>query len=139
MRVLLRSRLHRVRSARVALLAFTGRRSGRRYCLPVTYWQPQPAEIVCLTSAAWSRWWVNLDGTDVEVTLRGCVRRGSASLVSEAEQRQALVSGFLAHNRHDAHHYGVARDSQGRPTEDGVARLAEDNSTKIIAIRLGAG
>jgi hypothetical protein len=61
MRTLLRSPLHGLRSERVLLPEFDGRRSGRRHRMPVSYWERTPTEIVCLTSAAWSRWWRNLD------------------------------------------------------------------------------
>ena len=46
MRLLLRSPLHRLRSRRVLLLEFRGRRSGKRYLMPVSYWERSPDEVV---------------------------------------------------------------------------------------------
>jgi hypothetical protein len=73
MRVLLRSRLHQLRSDRVLLLEF-GRRSGKQYSLPVSFWQPDENQLVCLTSTGWSAWSANLDNATVHVWLRGSRR-----------------------------------------------------------------
>lgn len=136
MRALLCSPFHTLRSGRVLLLEFTGRRSGKRYRMPAGYWQRSADQIVCLTSTAWSRWWVNLDDAEVVLRLYGQNRPGHASLVGEPEIRLELVSGFLRQNAHDAHHYGVGRDDTGRPLDVDLETLAEDPSTKVVDIRL---
>ncbi len=137
MRFLLRSPLHRLRSGRLVLLEFSGRRSGRRYVRPVSYWQPDADTLVCMSSAAWSRWWANLDGgVDVAVRLRGDERSGRASLVSDPPRRLELVKGFFASNSHDAHHYGVETDGAGAPLDAGLAELARSPDAKVIAIEL---
>lgn len=87
MRVLLRSPLHGLRSAHIILLQFTGRRSGRGYRMPVSYWQRAEDEVICLTSTAWSRWWVNLDGASVGLVLRGVTRHGRSELVADPALR----------------------------------------------------
>ena len=136
MRVLLRSPFHRLRSSRVVLLEFRGRRSGREYRMPVSYWQPSPDVVVCLTSATWSRWWLNLDGSEVGVWLRGRHRSGRSELITEEETRHSLVSGFLKHNAHDAPHYDVETDEQGQPLPAGLDALADSPDTKVIQIAL---
>jgi F420H(2)-dependent quinone reductase len=136
MRLLLRSPLHSLRSAHIILLEFTGRRSGRRYRMPVSYWQRGDAEVICLTSTAWSRWWVNLDDAPVAVVLRGATRAGRCELVAETGRRRELVSGFLRHNAQDAHHYGVDTDPQGQPTSGGLTALADSPVTKVMRIGL---
>ena len=136
MRLLLRSPLHGVRSHRLVLLEFRGRRSGRVYRMPVSYWQQSDAHIVCLTSSDWSRWWVNLDGTDLSIVLRGTTRTAHATLVNDPALRRTLVSEFLRHNAHDAHHYGVGRGPGGQPTAEDLQTLADSQSTKVISIAL---
>lgn len=136
MRVLLRSPAHRLRSRRVLLLEFRGTRSGRRYRMPVSYWERRPVTVVCLTSATWSRWWRNLDGASVVVWLRGTRRNGRAELVDDQRLKLELVSGFLRHNVDDAHHYGVVLDDTGRPTEASLAALAGSLDTKVITINV---
>lgn len=138
MRVLLRSPLHGLRSGRVVLIEYRGRRSGKRYRLPVSYWQHGPAEVVCLTSTTWSRWWRNLDGADVALWVRGQRKSGRAELVDAPELRRELVAGFLRYNAHDAHHYGVESDAEGQPRSDGLDALAESRDTKVIAIHMAA-
>jgi hypothetical protein len=138
MRIVLRSPLHSLRSRRVVLLGFRGRRSGRRYRMPVSYWEPTPSELVCLTSATWSRWWHSLDGTDVVIWLRGRERAGQVELVGDPGLRRELVSGFLRHNAHDAHHYGVETDGRGQPLAAGLDTLADSPDTKVLSILLSA-
>jgi hypothetical protein len=137
-RVLLRSPLHGLRSGRVVLIEYRGRRSGKRYRLPVSYWERVPAEVVCLTSTTWSRWWRNLDGAAVALWVRGQRKSGRAELVDAPELRRELVAGFLRHNPHDAHHYGVETDAGGQPRSDGLDALAESRDTKVIAIHMAA-
>jgi hypothetical protein len=139
MRVLLRSPLHRLRSSRVLLLEFTGRRSGRSYCLPVSYWQPDADHVVCLTSAEWSVWWRNLDGAELAVWLRGRRRAGRSELVHDPIRRRELVSSFLRHNTQDLKHYGVARGPSGEPDVASCAALADAAATKVIDITLSPG
>jgi hypothetical protein len=138
MRVLLRSPLHRLRSERVLLLEFRGRQTGRRYRLPVSFWPRSEGELVCLTSASWSRWWRNLDDRPVVVWLRGERREARAELIGDPARRQELVAGFLAHNVHDAHHYEVPL-AGGRPERSAVSALARSADTKVIRVLLAAG
>jgi hypothetical protein len=134
LRVLLRSPLHGLRSGSVLLLEFHGRRSHKRYRIPVSYWRRAPGDVVCLTSGTWSQWWRNLDGADVSLWLRGRKLQGYAKLVTEPNRRRELVAGFLQHNTQDAQHYGVATDAAGRPLEAGLDALADSPDTHVIDI-----
>ncbi len=136
MRVLLRSPLHPLRSGRVMLLEFSGRRSGRRYLIPVSYWERPAGQIICLSSTTWARWWLNLDDADVVLYLYGQKRFGHATLVDDPEVRLELISGFLRQNPQDASHYGVERDRSGRPLDSALQAFAESPTAKVIDIRL---
>jgi hypothetical protein len=135
MRTLLRSPLHRLRSGRVVLLEFRGRRTGRQFRMPVSYWQTG-GRVVCLSSATWAKWWRNLEGADVGLWLRGDHLQGRATLVGDPGRRRELVAGFLSHNAHDAHHYGVDTDASDAPLAAGLEALADDADTKVIEITL---
>ena len=83
-RGLLRSPAHRVAgSRRIALVTYTGRKSGRQFTIPVFYKrQGNDVEI----GVDWPErkvWWRNLrgDGGPVELVLRGERRRGHAKAV----------------------------------------------------------
>lgn len=76
---MLRSRLGR-RMHDLALLTVTGRRTGRRYAIPVGYHELH-GEAVVLTASTWRK---NLrGGADVEVTHEGRTRRMHAEVVEE--------------------------------------------------------
>ncbi len=71
-RTLLRSPLHRVASAKLMLITFSGRRTGTRRTIPVQYAQDDEGIVVAVGWAEQKRWWRNLlDGGEVEVRVRG--------------------------------------------------------------------
>ncbi len=77
--LLLRSPLHGLLDSSVLLLHVTGRKTGRRYDIPVGYAEAG-GRLTVVTIAPWR---VNLrGGADVEVTLRGC-RRPMHALLTE--------------------------------------------------------
>src|SRR5215470_11409582 len=65
----LRSPLHGLLSANLLVLGFTGRRTGRRYRLPLSYVERDGRLYLCTRTAFW---WRNLrGGALVELRLRG--------------------------------------------------------------------
>jgi F420H(2)-dependent quinone reductase len=91
-RMLLGSPLHGVFGDSVLVLHLTGRKTGRRYDIPVGYVDLE-GKLAVVTVA---RWRVNLrGGADVEVTLRGCLRPMRALLdedpASVAVSYQAMI------------------------------------------------
>ena len=79
--LLLRSPLHSPISKRLLLLEFTGRKSGKRYRLPITYVQDGAA----LLLSTQSRWKTNLrGGARVTAWLGGKQRLGTAELITDA-------------------------------------------------------
>ena len=77
---LMRSPLHWLASGRVALISYTGRRSGRRFTIPVGYDMAGPQVTVTVSSPEPKLWWRNLTGTGapVELVIRGRRRTGHA-------------------------------------------------------------
>jgi hypothetical protein len=83
LRVLLRTPLHRVLSDKLLLLTFTGRRTGRRFTIPVGHHEVD-GQMWLLTG---SRWRHNVrGGAPVTVVLRGRRRRARATLVEDPEE-----------------------------------------------------
>ena len=71
-RTLLRSPLHRVASAKLMLITFTGRRTGTRHTIPVQYAQDDEGIVVVVGWPEQKVWWRNLlDGGEVEMRVRG--------------------------------------------------------------------
>jgi F420H(2)-dependent quinone reductase len=91
-RLLLGSPLHGMFDDSFLVLHLTGRKTGRRYDIPVGYVDTEGK----LTVVTVARWRVNLrGGADVEVTLRGCLRPMHALLdedpASVAVSYQAMI------------------------------------------------
>jgi hypothetical protein len=79
-RWLMRSPLHRLASRRVALISYTGRRSGRRFTIPVGYEMEGLEVTITVGSPERKVWWRSLTGTGapVELVIRGRLRTGHA-------------------------------------------------------------
>jgi hypothetical protein len=90
-RLLIRSPLHRLASRRLALINYTGRRSGRRYTIPVGYQNGRSSGDDHRRSPDHKVWWRSLTGTGapVELIVRGRRRTGHA--VATRTGDQALV------------------------------------------------
>ena len=90
-RWLIRSPLHRLASRRLALITYTGRRSGRRYTIPVGYEMGDLHVTITVGSPDRKVWWRSLTGTGapVELIVRGRRRTGHA--VATRTGDQALV------------------------------------------------
>jgi hypothetical protein len=92
LRAVLRSRAHGLASGRVALITYTGRRSGREYTIPVFY-RDQGDEVTI--AVGWPDrkvWWRNLtgEGAPVRLVVRGQRVLGHA-VATRQPGRDALV------------------------------------------------
>jgi len=91
MRPLLRSSVG-AKIHELALLEFTGRRSGKRYTVPVGFHEID-GDVLILTSSAWR---VNLrGGADVELIHDGERRRMRAELIEDADEVARIYSALI--------------------------------------------
>jgi deazaflavin-dependent oxidoreductase (nitroreductase family) len=89
---LLRSPLHRLVSGSLLLISFRGRRTGRRFTIPVMYAERDGALTIFVGHPERKTWWRNLrNGAEVEVRLRGDRLRGRAAVADDA----AVASTYL--------------------------------------------
>jgi deazaflavin-dependent oxidoreductase (nitroreductase family) len=94
MRVLLGSPLHWPLSRWFAILAWTGRRSGRRYSTPISY--IREGNSVYATTA--DRWWRNLrGGAAVAIRIAGRWHSATAIALPESESRTGHARLFRQH------------------------------------------
>jgi len=123
--MLLRSPLHGLMSRDVMLLTVTGRRSGRRYTIPVSYLRDAD-RVRCVTGREVT-WWRNLrGGADVTLRIAGEERRGRAEAVAgDTERIERALGDFLTRLPRDAVYYDVGLDAAGRPLAADVRRAAE--------------
>lgn len=89
-KALLRSPLHRLVSDRVALITITGRRTGRRFTIPVEYAQEGDEVTIGVGWPERKVWWRNLrEPAPVTVRLHGRDYAGSA--VAEGDERTGVL------------------------------------------------
>ena len=94
---ILRSPLHRLASAGLVLLTVTGRRSGRRYSIPVGYQRFGDELVILVSHADTKQWWRNyLEPGRVELVLRGREVAGEATVVEPGspEFRKRVEASF---------------------------------------------
>lgn len=77
---LVRSPLHRLVSSRVAMITYTGRRSGRTFSTPVAYDRIGDEVMIDVAMADQKSWWRNFDGDGgpLTLTLAGVDHQGHA-------------------------------------------------------------
>jgi len=86
MLAVLRSRAHRLVSGMVIELHYIGRRTGRKYALPVQYARAGDRLVIRPQRVHSSAWWRNFaKPSDVTVMIAGRIRRGTAHLITAHE------------------------------------------------------
>lgn len=123
----LRSRFHWILSRGLALITVTGRRTGRRYTIPVGYLETADAVVVLVGDAPSKTWWRNYrEAGPIEVRLRGVMRRGRAVVVPpDDEQFRRTAEESFRRARIIPRLFGIAFDpSRGLAVED-AERLAQ--------------
>ena len=126
-KLLLRSPLHGVASGSLALLHFRGRKSGREFVTPLSY--GREGDTVCLLSAHSTRWWMNLRGGGVPVSLEIAreTLTGKARLWDgDSEELRDRVRRYLCAHPSDAKFYGIELDENRRPVEESLAKVAPE-------------
>jgi deazaflavin-dependent oxidoreductase (nitroreductase family) len=100
----------------IALITFTGRRTGKTYTTPVSYYRDGDAVIVI--TKRFRKWWRNLrDKPEVELRIKGRTLRGRAELSTGEDKDLAAFLKFLEHRPFDAKAYGLT-PSDGRVDRD---------------------
>lgn len=124
-RRLLRSPLHRIASGNIAILHFTGRRSGRRLDTPLSY--VREGDTVMFLSNQNTHWWKNFRGgkAPVEVEIAGVRYPGTAVLYEgDSEPLRDAVTRFISALPRDAVVYGIKLDRNKQPVASSVATAA---------------
>lgn len=122
-RLLLRSPLHFVMSDSLLLLTYTGRKSGKRYTIPVSY-RREGDEVTVFTN---HRWWKNLKGgAPVQVEIKRVRRTGTAEAISDdAPTIAAHFVAYLRGNRQLAKVFNVPLGADGEPDAKAARQAAQ--------------
>jgi len=135
----LRSPLHGLLSPGLALLTVTGRRSGRRYSIPVGYQRDGDDVVVLVSEARRKQWWRNYyEPGSVAVRLRGRDRAGRAELVAPgSDEFRSIAEQTLRRVPYMKRVFRVTDfDSRAGLRGDQIDRLGEEIA--IVRIRLEA-
>ena len=132
----LRSRAHWLLSRGLTLITVTGRRSGRRYTIPVGYLETPQAIVVLVNDAPSKTWWRNyMQAGPVEVRLRGVQRSGRAVVVPPgSEQFRRTAEESFRRSRVIPRLFGIAFDPRGELKVDDAERLAQRAAIVRIAL-----
>jgi len=135
---LLRSAFHYPLSLGLMLLTVTGRRSGRRYTIPVGYQRSGECFVVLVSKARRKRWWRNyLTPGPVELRVRGRTLGGQARCVPSGSEEfhEALDSTFRRHPTLSGQ-FGISYDRRIGLTPEQQTKLVEDAA--VVKITLAA-
>ena len=125
MRGLLKSPLQGALSKNIAILHFTGRKSGRQLSTPLSYTRED--NTIRLLSSLNTRWWMNFRGEDaaVEVEIGPEKLAGVAHLLEgDTDELREGVTRFLVALPRDAAVYGIKLNKDKTPVESSLAEAA---------------
>lgn len=132
MRPLLRSRTG-VRMHELALLSFTGRRTGHRYTIPVGYHELDGDGIV-LTASGWR---ANLrGGADVDVTHDGVTRAMRAELIEDPDEVARIYGALLRQvgSKRAATKVGLKVLVDRMPTDDEIRQAIVEGRRAVVRL-----
>jgi deazaflavin-dependent oxidoreductase (nitroreductase family) len=133
---LLRSRFHPLASWGLALLHVTGRKSGRRYWIPVGYQRHGATVIVLVSHASRKQWWRNYrEPGPVELILRGRVVHGRAKVLPpDSEAFRTAMDGTFRRIPGLGRQFGIRRDRKTGLTAEQARTVARDGAIVSIVL-----
>ncbi|WP_267639225.1 nitroreductase/quinone reductase family protein [Haloarchaeobius amylolyticus] len=118
-RLVLASPLHVFLSRYFCLIRFAGRRTGREYSIPVTYWEGDADEDYDVAVVTRSNWWKNFQGGhEVRLRLRGATVHGVATAVPDDREVARFARARLAESPANARLLGLRIEGHRLPTVD---------------------
>ncbi len=103
----------------VALLTFTGRRSGKTYTIPVSYHREDGT--VILVTKRQRKWWHNFEtAADVELRLAGKMYTGTAEVMTDHTETLEFMTRYWEKRPIDARAHGLKKD---QITRDHIAGI----------------
>lgn len=131
MTAVLKSPLHRLVSSQLMLLHYRGRRSGRRFTLPVGRHQIR-GRLAALTSSGWR---ANFrGGNDVELTFEGRRRAARAELLEEPAEVAAIYREIIEQIGHEkaGRRLGIRINVDRVPTLDELADAVRRSGLSVV-------
>lgn len=128
----LRSPLHGILSKGMMLITVTGRKTGKKYTLPVEYFEADG--FLWIVTSRDRTWWRNLqNGAEVELLLKNQPLNAYASLVTNLEQVETHLLDYVRQAPLAAKAMGLRMENKIPNAED-LAR--EANKRLFVRIQL---
>lgn len=134
---ILRSPLHVLLSAGLLLFTVTGRRSGRRYTIPVGYQRQGNRVTILVSEAARKQWWRNyLEAGPAELRIRGRDHEGRATVVDAGtEEFRESAAATLRRMPWLGRTFGIDYDRRAGLTSPQLEQLGREIA--IVRVELG--
>ena len=125
-----RSLFHPLISKSILVLNFKGRKTGRKYLIPVSYYQYSKQRLVCVTDRP-NIWWRNLTSVEeIEILFRGKMLKAFVKVEYENDELiKAHLAALCEHSRVDGFFAKVGYE-KGEPIEEDL-RTAASRMTSI--------
>jgi hypothetical protein len=117
------------------LITVTGRRSGRRYTIPVSYYEVGDAIVILVAEARTKSWWRNYRSPGpVELLLRGKTVRGVAeTLVPGSPEFKRYAEASFRRARFVPKIFGVDFDPRAGLSDTQVRKLGDEAAIVKVA------
>ncbi len=126
---LLKSPFHGLMSRNTVLISFEGRKTGKRYIVPVNFVRVvgEDGDHLLITSERVRTWWRNLrGGSPVDLLLQGKNLKAMAHSLVEIQTVEDGLMTYFAHAPGSARYFNVGFDEGGRPLREDVVRVAQE-------------
>ena len=132
-KAILPSPLHGITSKNTLLVTYQGSRSGKEYTVPVNY--TQEGNTVRITSFPQRKWWRSLrTNPEVQLTIRGKVKMGSAQVYDDAENTAKELKAYLLPKKNMAKYFQVGVSPDGSLNQQDLHQAAKNRV--VIKIEL---
>lgn len=132
-KLVLRSPIHGVMSDKLALLTFTGRKTGRSYTTPVSYIVETDSTLLVAGGAPW---WKNLQtGAPVRIQLRGRERLAHPEVIRDPIELARLLQVILPRNPTLGRFMGLRLGADGQVDPTALA-VAQKRGLALVRLRL---
>ncbi len=124
MKWMLRSPLHSRISKRIMIITFMGRKSGREYSTPVSYFR-EGNQVICFTH---SPWWKNIaNGAEVKVRIQGEDFKGHAvAIKDDVDLKMDNLAKMMRAVPGDSRFHNVQFDENGEPRREDIERAVQE-------------
>ncbi len=126
---LLQSPFHGLMSRNTALIGYEGRKTGKRYIVPVNFVRVagEDGDHLLITSERRRTWWRNLrGGSPVNLRLQGTRLTAPARSLEEIHEVEDGLMTYFAHAPGRARYFNIGLDEGGGLRKEDAARVAQD-------------